>query len=427
MKKLIALSIVLTVFASVAFAQDGGLSYGAWGRSVFAPIRMVKPDGADSKVYTGVGKWDPYSYVSFSIKAEWDNVWAQGDLELNVDGKNLAKIGSHAYIWAKPWDFLRINAGKFEDNTLRGTFGDTSFSGDITLGTGGNDDIFKNFAASGLGGEIILTPIEGLHIGVLVPGGAYPSKTDDTALLETKYAFQKIQIGAGYKIPDIGHARLQFIGNDGTFDDPKEDDAVGTIPTGNASRVELAFELTAVENLKLDLGTKIWFAANKEFNTATTDDELDTKDKADKASVTNSFPISLGAEYTLDDFVIWGRVDAKIGGAYKVENFEAKKGFELNTHLVPSYNLGFATIGADIGFKLNPTTKTTGGGTTTTIKEGGVEFGLGAWIQKDLASGLIKTGIGVQLPTTKYKIPGDAPDEKNPMVLTIPIILEYWL
>jgi hypothetical protein len=451
MKKLIALSIVLTVLASVAFAQGegGGLSYGAWGRAVFAPLRMVAPEGDDSTVYTGVGKWSAYPRVGFSIKAEWENVGAQGDINFNEAGDNNIDVGDFAYIWAKPWDFLKISAGKFNDDTFRGKIGDTNFAGDITLGMKDNDAIFTRFQGNGLGAEIALTPIEGLYIAAEVNAGTFPGNS-----MEAKHAFQKIQVGAGYEIADIGHARVQFKGGNGTLgvDDkgtPGDDDddtaivdliGIGVyaarthgLPTADASRVELAFALTAVENLTVDLGAKIHFAAKNKLDDTTTEYKYDTKEMGDDTSYTNPLGISLGANYALGDFGILARVDTQIGAKAKAKiggiAYEAKSGFYLNTHLVPSYNLGFATVGADIGFELNPTITSKTGDTSTTLVKGGVGFGLGAWIEKGLASGSIKTGIGVTLPTTTHTLLPDSANTavKSPMVLTIPIIMEYWL
>jgi hypothetical protein len=87
--------------------------------------------------------------------------------------------------------------------------------------------------------------------------------------------------------------------------------------------------------------------------------------------------------------------------------------------------LGFATVGADIGFQVNPEIKSTPKSGDAVIQDkGGIAFGLGAWIEKGLGNGSIKTGVGVQLPTDIHKPEvGDA--VKNDLVLTIPVILEY--
>jgi hypothetical protein len=440
MKKFLALLIVLAVLAPVVFAQDAGITFSGWGRGVFAPIQMVDPDAegaaGDSKAYAGVGKWNAWPRVGFSVKGNAEQVGFHVDLfvlESGLDGASTGDgipVGDNAYIWAKPWNFLKVNVGKFKDDTLRGKFGDTNFSGGVTLSMGGEDDIFTRFSGDGLGAEVALTPIDGLYIGALVNGGYFPvdSTAPDADHKEAKYVYEKIQIGAGYEIANIGHARAQFVGGSGTAAIPITA-ASASLPTADAPRVEVAFALTAVENLLIDLGAKIWFPATK-ISAPTATDLLATDTAPSGASLTNPIGISLGAQYDLDAFSIFARIDTKVAGSYKADGgTEGSSGFYLNAHLVPSYNLGFAVVGADIGFQLNPEITSKMGGTSYTIDEGGVAFGLGAWIQKDLGNGLIKTGIGVQLPTTtgKVKIPPATvvTENKNPMILTIPVILEY--
>jgi hypothetical protein len=425
MKKFIALFIVLAVLAPVAFAQDAGITFGGWGRGIFAPIQVVDPDEGDSATYAGVGKnWAPYPRVGFSVIGNAKYAGFQADLfvleggftasiegapstvSVTETGKGVP-VGDNAFIWVKPWDFLKVSIGKFHDNTLRGKFGDGNFDAGVTLGMYAEDQIFTRFRAdSGLGAEVALTPIEGLYIGALVNAGEFQGEN----LVEAKYVYEKIQVGAGYEIPNIGHARAQFVGGDGRVDEG-----------GTAPRVVLAFALTAVENLLVDLGAKIWFPATKVLDGAT-DDPFDTTDAANGRSVTKPINISVGAQYDLDAFSIYGRIDTAIGGVDKDDDKETTTGFALNAHLIPSYNLGFATVGAEIGLQINPEI-TSKNGSSVTLDEGGLEVGLGLWIQKDVGNGLIKTGFGVQLPTEDHKPPTGA--TKSDLVFTIPVILEY--
>jgi hypothetical protein len=437
MKEFIALFIVLAVLAALDFAQDAGITFSGWGRGIFAPIQLVDPDEGDAKVYAGVGKnWGPYPRAGFSVKGDAEYVGFRADLFVLEGGLTAGggvPVGDNAYIWAKPWNFLKVNVGKFKDDTLRGKISDTTFSGGITLGMHAEDDIFTRFSGDGRGAEIALTPpIEGLYIAALVNAGDFLGS--DTR--EAKYVYEKIQVGAGYEIANIGHARAQFVGGSGLLptldEDTFEDLAKGVVPTADAPRVEIAFALTAVENLLVDLGAKIWFPATKVLDRVLDNktgewiynepgDQNATTTPDNGASYTNPIGISVGATYDLDAFKIFGRIDTQIGASYKDDdNGEFKSGFYLNAHLEPSYNLGFATIGADIGFQLNPELTSD----DITLDEGGIEFGLGAWIEKDLGNGSIKTGIGVQLPTDAHK--NDDFTTKNALVLTIPVILTYW-
>jgi hypothetical protein len=443
MKKFIALFIVLAVLAPVVFAQDAGITFGGWGRGIFVPIRMVDPDVGDAKAYAGVGKWEPYPRVGFSVKGNAEQVGFQADLFVFdggltststgiIDPKDFGgqgdlvdvetstssagiSVGDYAYIWVKPWDFLKISVGKFNDDTLRGKIGDGNFDNNITLVQKNADAIFNRFQGKGLGAEVALTPIEGLYIAAVVNAGGFPTQVDLTPG-EAKYVYEKIQIGAGYEIANIGHARAQFVGDSGVIEDYSVNDDTKPKET-DGPRVEVAFALTAVENLLVDLGAKIWFPANKVYSKADASDVYATEAAGNDAFKTNPIGISVGARYTLDAFSITGRVDAEVAGSEKsITGVEKSTGLGLNAHLIPSYDLGFATVGADIGFLLNPEEKTADVVTT----KSGIEFGLGAWIQKGLGNGFIKTGVGVKLPTEAHADAG-----KTDLVLTIPVILEY--
>jgi predicted S18 family serine protease len=63
MKKLLALSLVLSLAAGAAFAQiPDGFKISAWGRAVFVPIQgaFKDVDPAEDKALTGVGSgWGP--------------------------------------------------------------------------------------------------------------------------------------------------------------------------------------------------------------------------------------------------------------------------------------------------------------------------------------------------------------------------------
>jgi hypothetical protein len=441
MKKLIALSIVLTVLASAAFALDDALSIGGSASGTFVPIRVVDVDGAvdipgtdkdesAATVYAGVGDLPK---AEFTLKAEWEKIGGSGTF--NINGGGAEKVtGGDAFVWIKPWgDVLMLKAGKFGDGTLEGKVGGADF--DYTVPVKGGGDIFSNFSADGNGTELVLKPLEGLYIAAML-NGIFPKKTDNGWVgIEAKHMYQKIQVGVGYEIANIGHARVQFKGDNGTvvFGEPESLKfiAEGVLPSANAPKVEVAFALTAVENLTVDLGAKIWFAA-KNYLDPTTPYEYDYKEH-DDLSYTKPLGISLGAQYTLDDFSIRGRVDTEIGAKltskFMGQEFTGKSGLALNAHLTPTYNLGFAKVGAEIGFLVNPKIEGESGGESETIDEGGIEFGLGAFIQKSVGTGFIRTGVGVALPTVAHKLKDPLTDvtteKKTDLVLTIPIYWEY--
>jgi hypothetical protein len=235
-----------------------------------------------------------------------------------------------------------------------------------------------------VGTLVSITPIEGLFIGALVKASSLDADNIGDAYKD------HLQFGVGYVIPEIGHVRLQYVGEkDGYIP------AAGTVSDQiNAKRMEAAFAFTGVPDLIIDTGIKIYFPVT-----------------ISGATVQKAFQAALGAKYTMDDLSLVGRIDTTFGQSVKDSSSESSTGIGLRINLIPSYKLSFAEVGGDIGIKLVPGTETKAGNQSIT-SEGGVEFGIGAWIKKSLGSGHIKTGFTLK--------PG-----KN-TVFTIPVLLEYY-
>jgi hypothetical protein len=126
----------------------------------------------------------------------------------------------------------------------------------------------------------------------------------------------------------------------------------------------------------------------------------------------------LGAGYTAGALDVKGRVDAQFAGKAEGGGYEYNKGLDINVHLWPSYNLGFATAGLDVGFNFigDSTEKK-----TTDLEEqdvkGGYRFGVGAWLRKAYGAASIKGGLGLRL--------GEDNGDKLETVISVPIIFDY--
>jgi hypothetical protein len=357
-----------------------------------------------------------------SINGNWDIFGFSGNLLLDgldelVDPNapadvlpNLAVVlGDNAFAWVKPWKFLELSFGKRFDPVFRGKVGqDTDFHL-YTVGSFGGDAIFKE--AAGYGFEAIVTPIAGLRISTLFPGkGGHLVPF----LTEAEDIYKNIQVGVGYEIARIGHVRAQYIGGN-TVEDIRST-PLSPSPFGSylatAHRAEAAFAYTGLEGLVVDLGVQIPFPVTGDFSDG-------------KTTWTDPFGIGLGTSFRAGAFNIAALVKADIGGSVTVEDQDKiEKGFGINIHATPAYNFGFATIGADLGFAVNP--KITQG--NMTHDEGGTEFGAGVWIAKvfGLQAGFVslKTGVGITVPTVAHKVPVVG-EIKNDRIITVPIILEF--
>jgi hypothetical protein len=434
MKKLIAISI-LVLIAGAVFAQDG-ITIQAWGRGAFTPLQIVtapqvngevKKDtnGDDMKdeVFAGSGvTWgSPDARVDFRVVG--NSEFAGFQIHSNAEGGSLANGDNGAHVWVKPFgnDLLKLTAGWFLDDTLRGKIGnlDGGFSNFVLYDFVPEEDaIFNRFGTGNVmstngqkGGFMISSaPVEGLFFGLLVPGamwnedGSWTYTGPGTGTLAGR-AYQYMQIGAGYNIDGIGHIRAQYIGGWSGVIDMTDEDTAKYYEAKKPARIEVAFALTAVENLLVDLGAKIWLE----------------EEMKDTNKTSNGLDFSLGAHYGADAFGIGARVDISGIGAYDgkgVKDDDSENGALTIIRLVPSFNLDFATIGIDFALAIKANNKAANG---DDMEDGWNKMGFGAFIQKGFGNGGIKVGMSYTLPENDAK-EGKA---QGSGVFQIPIILEY--
>jgi hypothetical protein len=481
MKKLCAVSILLVVLSTAAFAQvKEGITIGAWGRVAWAPLIAVQEnteDGykeepwAEGNAYAGLGvNWgahprvrvdingtNPEKSLGFKLQIRSEGTFGLSGTGLTGFAKSF-DVGDFASIWAKPFgnDYLKLELGHFNDDTLRGKIGDTDYHNFVTA-MKDQDSIFHRF--QGRTGAIVSSaPIEGLWLGIkadfapLLAGSANGtlaswwkeapksgtwdngSGTYGDNFGDTENVYDYIQFGVGYVISGVGHARAQIIGNthapDGAFDYQAPEAVTPSTIAKNANEIGVAFAFTGVDGLLVDFGVKIPIGIS---------DEIEVGSKKIELVYQKPFHFGLGANFTTGDFGILGRVDGDFAGniTAKEGDLVDKEGIvwqrpEFNIHLVPSYNLGFAVVGLDLGFVIYGDTDLWEDGKTIDdykASKGGVDFGFGPWIQKKVSNGSIKAGIAYKVPTTRYANLADDDgvydDTKTQGVFTIPIILEY--
>jgi hypothetical protein len=186
-------------------------------------------------------------------------------LDIHSNGNTLA-VGDQAKIWIQPVPMIKIQAGKVQEDTLRGKFDDSNVlngMGGYFAGVPGKDTYFTRFYPK-LGMVVSLTPAEGVFIaaaldaaysvpatisldvdgdGAIADDGSETFLTGATATSNVGLSedmFKKIQIGAGYTIANIGLARAQYIGG----------------MDGAPAWFEGAFAYTAMEGVLVDAGVK---------------------------------------------------------------------------------------------------------------------------------------------------------------------------
>ena len=236
MKKLIGTAMLAALLATSAFAE---VSFGAWLRTMIVP---VSGDGDDVKAFMANSWWNNFRPARLDITGVTEDERAGMRLQFfPEDLKSDGMIGDNAYMWVKPWDWLRVSAGKMGDN-------DTGLRGDFAYGSWqwvrpGNwirgDEGLTFSDIGGIGARVELLPVEGLKIVGFIP---YPASAE-----KAYKVYEGTAIAAAYSIDGIGRIKAQWLGK---FAKNEAKDKY----TGD---IEVAFDLTAVENLYLTVGAKI--------------------------------------------------------------------------------------------------------------------------------------------------------------------------
>jgi hypothetical protein len=200
----------------------------------------------------------------------------------------------------------------------------------------------------------------------------------DQDYYDVKEVYKKIQVGAGYDIPGIGFARLQYIGIRNT--------------------IEAAFQVKSLGDLVLDMGVKIPFEGTNNEDVST------YKKKKD-------FQASVAATYRNYDFRLTGRVDTAFLGSDSSGFTVKQNGLDLVAYLIPSYEFKFGTMGADLGFEYEQKDK------VNNWEKDSVQAGAAIWYQNKVGAGTFKAALVARAPLTWQ-------DSKTAFDLFIPIVVE---
>ncbi|MDR0375781.1 MAG: hypothetical protein LBH85_08680 [Treponema sp.] len=422
MKKLAIAALCACALTLPAFAQ---LNVGGYISSVWVPYRLTVPQEGDALHTTAVqapwGEPDISAGLSFDGWSEFVGFHLGLDIAYgakNQAGHPLSAKGS-GWVWAKPFnlpylDTLTVYLGNAGNDTLQGKVGGSQFV-HYTLNTNydrhkyrveyqdsqaniftkfdpypwGNAAGTRNTYWPAVSAAVLLTwePVKNLFVGaffapelldlnpnwpkdVWIGGASYPTYTSingdklgeagiDQDYYDVKKVYKKIQIGAGYDIAGVGFLRAQYIGMRNT--------------------IEAAFQVKALGDIMLDIGVKIPFEGSDKEDAST------YKKKKD-------YQASIGVTYRNYDFRLTGRIDTAFLGSDSSGIGVAQAGLDLVAYLIPSYDLGFATIGADIGFEYEQKDD------INTLAKDSMQAGVGAWIERNLGPGAIKAGVIGRLP-----------------------------
>ena len=462
MKKYIAFLAVFLFPVLLAFSQsyNPNILINSFGYVSFEPLQMVFPYDDETKFYVGSGvPWGNQSKIDLRFimsDAEY-RFGGEINLEKEYDEDFLRHIVDSASVWITPFPFLRLDIGSFEVGTYQGSYGASDFIQYIGPAEEDWYTIFQNFKGvrgSGVLISITPAPIPELFVGVLINpllGARYDNYRDQP--YDAGEIYKNGQYAVAYTFPDIGIARLQYIGgsvlNHQTvyIEDPVNPGnwIPGPIPVpmtayniadlGNPFSIQAAFAYKGINNLTIDMGFTY---------------PLLLKD--DTGKVRRPFKLSSAAVYQDSLWTIGGRIDMSFLGWVQAGNldehnfrFDFDYGFTMNCNASAGYNFGFATVGGEFSFKYSAPNKGTRAyydADTNSYDEREesdtyrLTFGLGAWIMKYIGNASIKIGLAVSFPTQNKSDKYSDPDltkydmdrySKGPWVITIPIVFGYWL
>jgi hypothetical protein len=497
-KTILALVFILMIGAVSAYAE---ITFSAWGRAVVTPLAFM---GEHSAASAATSTWGNTPAVAFTA----NGVAPSGKIGFNI---NLEFSNANAYVsdnakaWVQPFEWFKLTAGQFNEDDFRGRIGASEF-GSWLLPNGGKDEdnLFYRFKAN-QGAHFKITPLIGIESpwNDLTIEGAFGSNAlgtgvnqlrailnllnneDNDYSSQTSYdetdetsryyngdrtmtlldVYKAIQIGIGYRIPDAGFFRAQFIGNNReVFRYGEQGGSPGVnlerrLVSGlandrDADTIEAAFLFDALKvthGLTVDIGAKIPLAYKDKTNFIVYDRVIGT-DGHDYAAIENAnnkeytvqrpYTAAFGLTWTptsLTALSITARVDAGFGGSLESSEDGVKitNSYNVNAWLMPSY--GFdngARFGVDVGIDIH--------GADTVWKKGVppakaqtdaseyFDFGVGPWVELAFAGGRVRTGVVIMVPgspryifnpnSTSY---GIVPKFTGDPVISVPISFTY--
>jgi hypothetical protein len=399
MKKLIVLAAVLTLAVTAAFADitvgglvfwnftafgnpadpDRGPVYGTDGVTVLTPAKSGS-DAQSSDIISSLGR------VAARIQITGQNDDGSFGGGVRVTPANYVRFDdlARAWVWWQPLPILRAQLGYHADfgvKTYVVGWGFNQDAGDFLDGVAGygeyaprRNGVFVNglddsddvYAAS-----LVLTPIDGLAISVGVPfwhsgeAGWFEGQTDSTGLAKNVYADTFAQVA--YNINGVGEAAVSFDGS----------------PKGQASTLFASFNVSAVENLGLNIGVKYALPVSQD------------NDGNDLGYTVNSdFKVGFGASYQVNDlFGVKARFYAGFGGNTKPDGGDADPTPSLvSFELQPNFNFGIFTAALNFGMDLIGEDKD---GAGDKVADATTKWWITPYITKAIGGGSLWAGVNI--------------------------------
>ncbi|MDR3284088.1 MAG: hypothetical protein LBS97_02790 [Treponema sp.] len=495
--------VLFFCFITLASSLYGEIHFSAWGRGVVTPIAFSGDHSAVSAI-TYTSSDNPSIGFTVNGIAPSEKIGFKIDLSggYNYAGSAItAGIGDNAKVWVRPFKPFTLTAGFFKEEDLRGKFGASEFNAWILPNGGkGEDNIFQRFDAFA-GAYFKIEPFVTFDSLPLFQGftvqGAFGSSApgtpgsnmrailnlfnnEDNSTLSTKYdesyseydgdrvpsaldVYKAIQVAVGWKIPDAGLARVQFIGNNravfrwseignsAAVVNVEKKLAIGLNTNRDSDVIQAAFLFDRFKAVRIDLGATIPFAyTTKSINLEVYPRVVGTDGKAyepitnqnkNEYEIQDPFVIALAGSWTpvfLSALNLTARADFSFGGKKESSDKTAETGYDLNFWLMPSYTIGVWKAGVDFGLETHGKDKLTQKGVNpnkavTDVSEF-TDFGLAFWGELGFAGGRMRMGCSMMFPgSDRYSYNASSatykysPKYTGDPVIAIPISFTYSL
>jgi hypothetical protein len=307
-------------------------------------------------------------------------------------------------------------------------------------------------------------------------GGAIPSDTSKWPTdrrMSIWDVYKSAQAAVAYRVPDIGTARVQFIGNNREFLRWIEENNTfatgpqnlgkekrltsGTNNNRDADVIEAAVLYDGLKGLVVDAGVKVPLEYDTNTHTIIYEQkildngeifptvETNTNNNDDKVIIQLPYSVAIGVNWTpgfFDRLSVMVRADVSFGGSITAPHDEVLTGYNINAWLMPSYKF-FDTVSAGIDLAIDVHGEDSYKHDGKTDKESGrdynrteasiyTDFGIGPWVQLNVGGGRIRTGLTIMLPgSPRYRYVGHtngilyAPVFTGDPVISMPVSFTY--
>jgi hypothetical protein len=355
MKKFFIAFLILAVTAANVFAEFtfSGRFWGTW--DVLAGESGKERTFDENGEVSGVK--EIYAPGEFTTKLGYSPNLIQSRLEVTAANEDNTWGGwlriqesdptpARAKVWWQPISQVKAILGFNDGFRPFGTFGgldvhDYLGSKNYTVG-----DVLPDYSVD-QGFTLLLAPIANLKVGVSVPIVAKDSKDKDQP---AEVSYRRTAVWVGYTLEGIGTIGAGFKGSSADYTDG--DDYKASQLANAESQINVGFDLTAIENLKAQIG--FWYPIAQ---------DTDGADVKDIKSQQNPITIALGADYTVPDtFGVRALISTKLGGKTTYDNGgdDDEIGLVFAFTLDPWVNIGIGNAGLSLTLRTTGPSKTGG-------------------------------------------------------------------